>query len=348
MSEVKSRRLFKRKKPLSVALHFSKPVQLFAVKIVCKRIRRELYPETSLMNTTPQKISLFGVKRQSCSWHTFCHVPRMITSFFIQGLIISASLSAPQAAEAQPAAPKPAPFRTLPVKAFEVGEKLNYRIHYGLVNAGTAELFVNKRLTLAGHDVYHIVAKGRSISSFDWAFKVRDTYETWMDANSSFPWLFNRDVSEGGYTIKQLVRFNHYGKKAITNNGTPRTVPENVQDLVSAFYYARNLDLSNLKVGEAFTIPVFLDDSTYMMRMKYAGRETVKTDEGTFRCQVYMPQLLQGRVFKNEEDMKIWVTDDQNRIPVKCVAEILIGSIDMTITGIKGLKYPLSSKVTKK
>lgn len=295
-----------------------------------------------------QSTNVCSMRPRLSPWHTFCQGVGMITSLFIQGLLLSASFAAPQNAEAQPASTKVAPFRNLPVTAFQVGEKLSYRIHYGLINAGTAELLVNKRLDLAGHDVYHIVAKGRSVPSFDWAFKVRDTYETWMDANTSFPWLFNRNVSEGGYTIKQLVRFNHYGKKAITNNGTPRSVPENVQDLVSAFYYARNLDISQLKVGEAFTVPVFLDDSTYMMRMKYAGRETIKTDEGTFRCQVYMPQLLQGRVFKNEEDMKIWVTDDQNRIPVKCVAQILIGSIDMTVTDIKGLKYPLTSKVSKK
>ena len=271
-------------------------------------------------------------------WHAFRHVPCMI-----HPLLALLSLFAVLAPQGDALAQKP--LRTIPQTAFSEGERLKFRIHYGIITAGRAELGIDeKRVMVAGHPTYHIVAEGRSVSSFDWFFKVRDKYESFLDVNSLVPWLFLRNVNEGGYKTNQVVKFDHLAHKAVSNTATKRT-PDGVQDLVSAFYYARNMDLSNLKVGQTINIPVFLDDSVHLMRMKFAGTEVISTDLGRFRCQIYKPQLLQGRVFKGEDDMKLWVTDDANHIPVLARAEIVVGSISMTITDVKGLRYPLTSRV---
>ena len=101
--------------------------------------------------------------------------------------------------------------RTVPNSAFQIGEKLKYRIHYGLINAGYAELNIESTdIQMHGNKLFHVVAKGRSVYAFDPFFKVRDTYETYIDQDAMLPWLFFRDCSEGGYKIKQNVVFNHF------------------------------------------------------------------------------------------------------------------------------------------
>jgi hypothetical protein len=115
-----------------------------------------------------------------------------------------------------------------------------------------------------------------------------------------------------------------------------------VQDIISAFYYARTLDFERAAVGDTFMIQCYLDDETFPMVIKYTGKQTIKTKVGTFRCIVFKPYLLEGRVFKEKEGMTVWVTDDKNKIPVRAQAEILVGSVKMDITSYKGLQNPLA------
>ncbi len=237
--------------------------------------------------------------------------------------------------------------RTMNNNAFQIGEKLKYRIHYGVVSAGYAELNVEPTdIVMHGNKLFHVVAKGRSTYGFDPFFKVRDTYETYIDQDAILPWMFFRDCYEGGYTVKQNVIFNHFANTAKSNKQTIST-PENVQDIVSVFYYARCIDFSNVKVGDFFNVSTHLDDEVFDMKFKYVGKAEVKTDVGKIKCLKFLPILLQGRVFKNEEDMVIYVSDDENKIPVLVKAEVMIGSIKMTLNDYSGLRNPFLSLVKK-
>jgi hypothetical protein len=182
---------------------------------------------------------------------------------------------------------------------------------------------------------------GRSVGAFDWFFKVRDHYESYIDTETLQPWMFIRKIEEGGYRKNQQVKFDHRRATATSEKKTIRT-PEKVQDIISAFYYARTLDLSQAAVGDTFSIQCYLDDETFPMIIKYAGRQKVKTSAGTFRCIVFKPYLLEGRVFKEKEGMTIWVTDDNNRVPVRAEAEILVGSVKMDLVKYSGLQHPVA------
>lgn len=226
--------------------------------------------------------------------------------------------------------------------AFSTSEVLEYRIHYGFMDAGTAKLEVDPGLkTIGGRSCYRVVGSGRSVGAFDWFFKVRDHYESYIDTESMVPWLFIRNIQEGGYKKKQNVSFNHSKLTATSEKKTIRT-PERIQDLISAFYYARTLDFTNIAIGDTFNINCYLDDETFPMAIKFIGREKIKTRLGTFRCLMFQPFLLQGRVFKEQEGMTIWLTDDKNRIPIRAQAEILVGSIKMDITSFSGLANPVA------
>ena len=226
--------------------------------------------------------------------------------------------------------------------AFKKGEVLVYRVHYGFLDAGEARLEVKDEEKKFGpRDAFHIVGTGESKGTFNWFFKVRDRYETFIDADAMVPWVFIRRVEEGSYKLNQNFVFNPY-KKTVDNDGNIFNVPENVQDMISAFYYLRCIDFSNANIGDSITIMGFVDNEVVPLRIRYVGKETIQTDLGTFKCNIFRPVVITGRIFKSEEDVNVWVTDDKNHIPIRAQAKILVGSVKMDIKSYSGLANPIS------
>ena len=232
--------------------------------------------------------------------------------------------------------------RSINNKAFKKGEVITYRVHYGFIDAGTARLEVmNEEKKYGDRDAYHIVGTGKSRGAFDWFFKVRDRYETFIDADAIVPWVFLRRVDEGGYKINQNYVFNPF-KNTVYADGTAFSTPPNVQDMLSSFYYSRCIDYSKAKEGDTFTIPSFVDNEIFEMKIKFIGREVIETDLGKFMCIKFRPVVQKGRVFKKEEDLNVWITDDENHIPIRAQANILVGSIKMDLESYSGLASPIS------
>lgn len=234
--------------------------------------------------------------------------------------------------------------KELPTKvneAFKAGEVLSYRLHYGVIDAGVAILEVKPDvIDISGRKVYHIVGNGYSKGTFDWFFKVRDRYETFLDKDALLPWMFVRRVYEGGTTINQDYVFNHYTNKVDVGGGEKVDIPSGTQDMISAFYSARNLDFTDAKEGDVFTINSIVDKEIWPLKIRYVGKETIDTELGTYRCLKFRPIVQQGRIFKHEEDLNVWITDDKNHVPVRAQAKILFGSIKLDITGAKNLANP--------
>lgn len=231
-------------------------------------------------------------------------------------------------------------------KAFREGEVLKFKLHYGFINAGIGELRVMDRTAnVGGNECLHIVATGRSVSSFDWFFKVRDKFETYIDKQAMVPWKFAKDVYEGGYVFKDDYRFDHQSNVVHVNEKKQFKVPQFTQDIVSSFYFARTLDFKNARKGDTFEVPMFMDDEIHRFKFRFVGREIVDLGIGKFRVMVFMPLVMKGRVFKHEEDLIVYVSDDENKIPLQIKANILIGSVRMTITDYSGLRNPLTSKL---
>jgi hypothetical protein len=234
----------------------------------------------------------------------------------------------------------------LPIKnntAFKEGEVLTYKMHYGFIDAGVAILEVKPNLIkVKNRNVYHIVGTGYTTGTTDWFFKVRDRYETYMDKDALVPWLFLRQVDEGGYKFSQNYSFNHYTKKVDIGNDKKFDVPFGVQDMVSAFYAGRNLDLSGAKTGDIYTVECFVDKELWPLKIRFVGRETISTELGKIKCLKFSPIVQKGRVFKKEEDLTVWISDDKNHIPMRVKADVLVGSIKMDITSAKNLANPLA------
>ncbi len=244
-------------------------------------------------------------------------------------------------------------FRKIENKAFKQGERLNFEVNYGFITAGEAVMEVAPELvTMNGRKCYDITFKVNSTSSFDMVYKVRDNYKTFVDAEGLFPWRFEQHIREGNYKRDFEAIFDQQNRKAKTYTGEfePKKfegeydIPLYVQDVMSAFYYARTLDFSSMKEGSSITLENFYKDNTYPLRIKFVGRETISVPAGKFRCIKLEPMVQEGGLFKSEGSIVVWLTDDQLKIPVKVKTQVLIGSIDADLKSYSGLSGQLTSK----
>lgn len=231
--------------------------------------------------------------------------------------------------------------------SFQDGENLTYKIYYSAlgmyVDAGTANFSLNQE-NLNNKAVYHIIGSGSSNSSYDWIFKVRDRYESYIDTANLQPMKFIRNVDEGGYKIYENITFNQQTNSAITTKGVYK-VPNCVQDVLSSIYYARNIDFSKYKVGDKIPFQMFLDNEIHNLYIKYDGKETVKTKYGKFKSIKFKPLLVKGNVFSGGEKMTVWVSDDANHIPLRIESPLSVGSIKVDMMMYKNLRHPLTSLI---
>lgn len=235
--------------------------------------------------------------------------------------------------------------------AFTTGEFFKFRIHYGIVNAGVATLEV-KEAVRNNKKVHHVVGKGYTTGMTKFFFKVEDNYESYFDKETNKPYQFVRKIDEGGYEKNQEGFFNQ-SKNTVQvkdyKNNTQKTfsVTEDVQDIVSTFYYLRNHpNVDKMKVGESISVDMFFDDEITKFKLKFIGRENLKTKFGTVPTMIFRPYVQAGRVFKEQESLTVWISDDQNKIPLRIKAELAVGSLKADLEQFKGLVGPL--KVTKK
>ncbi len=237
------------------------------------------------------------------------------------------------------------PLRQYQNKAFTTGENFKFRLSYGIIPAGLGECNISsKTTTINNRPCYQITATGRTMPSYEWFFYVKDTYETFVDVDAILPHLFLRDVHEDTYKTKQRVDFDQANNFAKSNTATVST-PRFIHDIVSIFFFTRCIDYTDFKPGNYFTVPFFIDDTIFTMNVRYAGKKNVKTDLGTFRCHEFKPQLQKGRLFKEDYGMSVFVTDDENKIPILVRANLIIGSLKMVTTAYSGLKNPPTAKI---
>jgi hypothetical protein len=234
--------------------------------------------------------------------------------------------------------------------SFSETEKLSFRVYYNMwhiwVAAGDA-VFSIKDEMLNGRKVYHVAGDGRTLSSYEWFFKVRDLYETYIDQETLLPLKFDRRVSEGSTKFENHVTFNRKTSQATSTHGTYK-VPTCVQDVLSTIYYARNIDYSKYKTGDKIPFSMFLDDQVYNLYIRYLGKERVATHYGTFNTIKIAPLLIEGTIFSGGEKMVVWVSDDANHIPVRVESPILVGNITVDMMQASSLRNPMGALVKKK
>lgn len=229
--------------------------------------------------------------------------------------------------------------------AFEPGERLEYNIHYGLVNAGKATFEVKDELVSIDQQAHYAFSVfGRSTSGWDWFYKVRDYYYSWVDTHTMLPSKAYRDVREGSYTTEEELIFQREEEQVI-RNGKAHDVPPRIHDIVSAIYYARCIGFADVEPGTYIPIKTYFANELFPLGVTYKGTQQLETDFGTFRVRVFQPELVEGRVFKGQDDMTVYVSADKNQVPLRIESKIFVGTIQADLYEHENLKYPLSSRI---
>jgi hypothetical protein len=236
---------------------------------------------------------------------------------------------------------------------FQSEEVLVYKIYYNwnFIWIPAGEILF--KVTDEGGQ-YHLSAKGKTYSSYEWFFKVRDNYDTYINKETLLPTTGIRDVNEGNYTLYDKVTFDQERRKTISVRGDHKDktilrefdVDACMHDVLSIIYYTRNLDFEQVEEGEEFPVQIFMDKKSWPLKVKYKGKQekTKVKGNGHFRTIKFSPEVITGEVFEKGTEMNIWATDDKNKIPVLIESPVSVGAVKVVLQGYSGLRYPMEVK----
>ncbi len=236
------------------------------------------------------------------------------------------------------------------VHPYSPGEELMYSLKYGFIRGGEARLII-KDTVLSGQKLNHIIASGKTVGVADAIYKVRDQYESFINPETDLPVKSVRNIREGSYRYYNEVMFDHAHKdsaRIVSQKSGELWVPENIHDILSAFYYARKYDFNDsLEEGDIIEIMTYFADELFPLRIRYRGIEKIETALGKLECYLFSPVTEVGRAFKSEDDMQVWISRDKNRVPVRIRFQLRVGAFTCNLEQFRGLKNPFSSFVTQ-
>ncbi|MEO0788997.1 MAG: DUF3108 domain-containing protein [Bacteroidota bacterium] len=242
---------------------------------------------------------------------------------------------------------------TIENTTFQAGERLTYKLYYKWNFVWLAAGQVTFAVYDTGNE-YHISVDGRTYSSYEWFYKVRDHYESYIDKESLLPRMHIKDVHQGDYKRYDRTTFSQSGGRAVSMRGVTRSELARkdinfegcMHDLISIMYYCRNMDIDDMRVGDDIPVTILMDQEIYPLSVKYLGPEDgVKVrGNGRFDTHVFNPQLVAGEIFKEGDEMKVYVSNDDNHIPVMITSPVRVGEVRAVLSNTRGLRHPLSSK----
>jgi hypothetical protein len=227
--------------------------------------------------------------------------------------------------------------------AFKSGETLKYVLFYGLMNGGEAVMSVEEK-ELDGKPVMHAVAMAYTTGLADRLFKIFDVYESYMDPVTGLPYKAVRNISEGRYKFYDEVTYDRERDVVHSKRKGEQEVPPGIEDMVSGFYNLRRiLSERRPEKNEIIEFTTYFSDEVYPLKIRYRGTEVIKTKMGKFNAMIFAPVTEPGRLFKTEEDILIWVSDDGNFLPLRIRVNFILGSLKCDLVEYSGLTNPLKT-----
>jgi hypothetical protein len=218
-------------------------------------------------------------------------------------------------------------------------EEMEYVLRFGFIKGGKATLTAQNE-KLNKKPVIHYRMRGKTTGLVDKIFEVNDVYESWVDPQTYLPEKSVRNVKEQKYRFYDEVIYDQENDSIYSLKAGHKKVPANVNDLVSVFFYIRqNKYFDAILAGKSIEIPVFHGDELFMMQLKYLGTETIDTKIGRKLCFVVSPKVPKGKLLKSSDDLKIYITDDNNRLPIYAEFDLLLGALkcELNVYKINGV-----------
>ncbi|MEX2514114.1 MAG: DUF3108 domain-containing protein [Cyclobacteriaceae bacterium] len=236
-------------------------------------------------------------------------------------------------------------------QSFTKGEELTFNVNFLFFNAAEAKMVISDEIhTINDRPAFKIDIYGKTLNIFK-MFYVKNNWGTFVDTANIIPYRSYRHIEEGGYRKHEVIDFDHKNRSAhvkLYDRENERIVkaerfdvPPQVHDIVSGYYLLRTMNLQSLQNGDVVTIPGFFDKKIYNLKLIYEGQENISTDIGNFNTHVFSPEMPRNKLFRGKRPIKVWITDDENRIPVKIKASLVVGSLTMDIISAEGLRNDL-------
>ena len=239
--------------------------------------------------------------------------------------------------------------RSVPQSSFGRGETIRYTVHYGLINGGEATVETGGSLErFNGRPCYKASVSGKTTGSFDFFLRIRDQWKALIDTTSILPLRAQREIAEKNYRKRETVDFDHLHDMAeVTDHTHENTrnsvkVANNTLELVSGFYYLRTLNFDRMKVGDVVRVPGYFDGDNFMLDIVYKGREIVETKAGDVRAFKLVPRMPNNKLFRGENAISVYLSDDRNKIPVLFQAEMFVGTVKVDMVRYQGLRWKLN------
>ncbi len=251
---------------------------------------------------------------------------------------------------AQPALGPGDAVRNIPQSSFGKGETIKYTVHYGLINGGEATVETAGSIEhVNNRPCYKATVSGRTTGSFDFFLRIRDQWRAYIDTTSILPLRAQRDIAEKNYRKKETIDFDHLHDLADVQNHdkdhptrTSVKVANNTLELVSGFYYLRTINFDRMRVGDVIRMPGYFDGDNFMLEVTYKGREVVETKAGDVRTFKLVPKMPNNKLFRGENAISVYLSDDRNKIPVLFQAEMFVGTVKVDMVKYQGLKSRLN------
>jgi len=241
--------------------------------------------------------------------------------------------------------------------AFGPGEEASYEVSFNFgpiwIDGGIVN-FKSEMVKFRGKDTWHLLVSGHTYPSYEIFYRVHDYYESWVDPESFRPIEFRRNILEGGYTLLNTMYFDYSRQWVLSNTKRKQdaVVTDTLRpgpcafDMLTSVYFTRAMDLANLPLYKKIPVKVLIDDSIYNIYIRNMGKEIVESRDGTkYHCIKYAAKMVTGTIFTGGEDVNVWLTDDENKIPIYVEAKIILGSVKAYLKETKGLLNPMSARI---
>ncbi|NBA84479.1 DUF3108 domain-containing protein [Emticicia sp. CRIBPO] len=236
-------------------------------------------------------------------------------------------------------------YREIKHDSFQAGESFDYKVKFGILTIGAANIDVDDKIYMVNsRPCYKVNVLGKTAGITD-IFRVKNTYRSYIDTSAIVPQKFLYSARERDYKRDQTFSFDHQSNrvtKVEKDEATNYKVPNNIQDVISGYYFLRTIDFSKLKIGQTVSAPLFFDDELYNMAVKYNGKGRINTKFGKIEVLKLNPILPKNNLFKGEDAIRIWVSNDKNRVPIKLEVDFSVGTAVMELRSYKGEKHPFN------
>ncbi len=235
---------------------------------------------------------------------------------------------------------------TLGTAQIKSGEKLVYAGTYnmsGLMTQIAQVTMSTSTMSTSKNSYLHLSCELATYGKWDKFFKIRDLYESYVNASTLMPSLYKRSVDEGGwikkekYVIKGKLVNCTSQRKTNPEINTSFSIGSGTQDVVSMLYKVRTVDFNKMIVGQVKSFTIIFDEVQIPVFIKFMGIETVNAGNlGEKKC--YKISIdAKTNVLKGKDKNLIWLTADENKVPALMKFSIPVGTGQLTLTSASGV-----------